>query len=50
MIGNGFLERPDHPYDPALRRPHTGVMGARRHRARHLVGTSLGSWVARRSR
>jgi pimeloyl-ACP methyl ester carboxylesterase len=47
MIGNGFTERPDHPYEIADYVAHTlAVMDALGIGRAHLVGTSLGSWVA----
>ena len=47
MIGNGFTERPDHPYEIEHYVAHTlAVMDALAIERAHLVGTSLGSWVA----
>jgi pimeloyl-ACP methyl ester carboxylesterase len=47
MVGNGFTERPDRPYEIADYVAHTlAVMDALGIERAHLVGTSLGSWVA----
>lgn len=47
MVGNGFSARPDHDYEIAHYVDHTvAVMDALHVERAHLLGTSLGSWVA----
>jgi pimeloyl-ACP methyl ester carboxylesterase len=47
FIGHGFSERPDHDYEIADYVDHTlAVMDALGIGRAHLLGTSLGSWVA----
>ena len=47
MVGNGFSGRPDHDYEIADYVDHTlAVMDAFGIERAHLLGTSLGSWVA----
>jgi 2-hydroxy-6-oxonona-2,4-dienedioate hydrolase len=47
MVGNGFSGRPDHDYEIAHYADHTlAVMDALGIEQAHLLGTSLGSWVA----
>jgi 2-hydroxy-6-oxonona-2,4-dienedioate hydrolase len=47
MVGNGFSERPDHGYEISHYVQHTlDVMDALGVEHAHMLGTSLGSWVA----
>lgn len=47
MVGNGFSGRPDHDYEIPQYVEHTlAVMDALEVERAHLLGTSLGSWVA----
>jgi 2-hydroxy-6-oxonona-2,4-dienedioate hydrolase len=47
MVGNGFSGRPDHDYEIRQYVDHTlAVMDSLDIERAHLVGTSLGSWVA----
>ena len=47
MVGNGFSGRPDHDYEIAQYVEHAlAVMDALGVERAHLLGTSLGSWVA----
>lgn len=47
MVGNGFSDRPDHDYEIPQYVGHTlAVMDALGIERAHLLGTSLGSWVA----
>lgn len=47
MIGNGFSEKPDYPYEIPVYIEHVrGVMGAQGIAHAHFVGMSLGAWVA----
>lgn len=49
MVGNGFTEKPDYPYDIAAYVQHAfGVLDALGVEQTSLIGTSLGSWVAAR--
>jgi len=49
MVGNGFTDKPDRPYEIAFYVDHVlGVMDALGIKRAHLVGMSLGAWVAAR--
>lgn len=47
MVGNGFSQKPDRPYDTFAYAEHlTGVLDALGIEKAHVMGSSLGSWVA----
>jgi 2-hydroxy-6-oxonona-2,4-dienedioate hydrolase len=49
MVGHGFSDKPDHPYEPAHYVQHLiDFMDALRIDRVHLSGESLGGWVAER--
>lgn len=49
MIGNGFSDKPDIPYDTFLYVEHLkGVLAHLGIEKTHVIGSSLGSWVAAR--
>jgi alpha-beta hydrolase superfamily lysophospholipase len=49
MIGHGYTDKPDHPYEPAHYVQHlTAFMDAMGLERAHLSGESLGGWVAER--
>lgn len=47
MVGNGFSQKPDRPYDTFAYAEHlTGVLDALGIEKAHVMGSSLGSWIA----